>query len=182
MTIALKSEHEVITPREGLRDERPLDALEIAVHRGQAEHPAAHSLGTTKDRAEPGVAGATGQTTPPLAVRTTLETMPGFRWTREITPHEWMKSYARVPALFAVANGLRLTLTVGVPPEDGVSSATMEELKVCVARARHVGSHRHGRRRVKLRVHRTEAHAPIGTDEKRWIGDMLTCDQGLGFR
>lgn len=76
-------------------------------------------------------AGATsgGDTTPPP---TTPDVAPGFRWTGEITPHKWMNFYTKVLARFAAAKGLRLTLTVDVNPEEGVSKAKIEEMRAAL--------------------------------------------------
>lgn len=58
--------------------------------------------------------------------------MRGFRWTREVAPQKWMNFYTRVLARFAAAKGLKLTLTLDVQPEDGVSKAKIEETKVAL--------------------------------------------------
>ena len=58
--------------------------------------------------------------------------VPGFRWTGEITPQKWMNFYTKVLARFAATKGLKLTLTVDVNPEGGVSKATIEEMKVAL--------------------------------------------------
>jgi len=100
---------------------------------GQEDYPAARSPGTTtKAGAEPGVARATGETTAPPPAGTTPDVVPGFRWTGEITPQKWMNFYTKVLARFAAAKGLKLTLTVDVRPEDGVSKAKIEEMKVAL--------------------------------------------------
>lgn len=56
------------------------------------------------------------------------EAIPGFRWTGEITPQKWMTFYTKVLARFATDKGLKLTLTVDVNPEHGVSRAKIEEV------------------------------------------------------
>lgn len=43
-----------------------------------------------------------------------------------------MNFYTKVPARFAVAKGLKLTLTVDVRPDDGVPKAKIEETKVAL--------------------------------------------------
>ncbi len=63
---------------------------------------------------------------------TTPEVLSGFRWIGEISPQKWMNFYMKVLARFATVQGLRLTLTVDVQPEDGVSKATIEETRVAL--------------------------------------------------
>lgn len=63
---------------------------------------------------------------------TTQEVVPGFRWVGEVAPQKWMNFYTKVLARFATAQGLKLTLTVDVKPEDGVSKAKIEETKVAL--------------------------------------------------
>lgn len=60
------------------------------------------------------------------------DVVPGFRWVGEIAPQKWMNFYTKVLARFAMAQGLKLTLTVEVQPKDGVSKATIEETKVAL--------------------------------------------------
>lgn len=57
------------------------------------------------------------------------ETVRGFRWTGEITPQKWMNFYTKVLARFAVGRGLKLSLTVDVSPEGGVSKVKVDEVK-----------------------------------------------------
>jgi hypothetical protein len=58
---------------------------------------------------------------------------PGaLRWTGEIPPQKWMNFYTKVLSKFAGGQGLRLTLTVEVAPEGGVSSQKIEETKVAL--------------------------------------------------
>lgn len=59
--------------------------------------------------------------------------MPGLlKWTGEIPPQKWMNFYTKILSKFASAQGLRLTLTVEVAPEGGVSSQKIEETKVAL--------------------------------------------------
>jgi len=60
------------------------------------------------------------------------EVVRGFRWTGEIAPQKWMNFYTKVLARFAAAKGLKLTLTVEVQPDDGVSRAKIEETKIAL--------------------------------------------------
>ena len=63
---------------------------------------------------------------------TTPDAVTGFQWTGEIAPQKWMNFYTKALARFATAHGLRLTLTVAVQPEDGVSKTTIDETKVAL--------------------------------------------------
>ena len=63
---------------------------------------------------------------------TTPEVVPGLRWIGEITPQKWMNFYTKVLARFATAQGLRLTLTVEVQPEGGITKAKVQETRVAL--------------------------------------------------
>jgi len=85
---------------------------------------------TDKGPASRTAGGSTSTTSPPAPG--TAEVVPGFRWTGQITPQKWMNFYTKVLARFAAAKGLKLTLTVEVSPEDGVSKEKIEEMKVAL--------------------------------------------------
>jgi hypothetical protein len=58
---------------------------------------------------------------------------PGvLRWTGEIPPQKWMNFYTKVLSKFASGQGLRLTLSIEVLPEGGISSQKIEETKVAL--------------------------------------------------
>ncbi len=63
---------------------------------------------------------------------TTFEVVTGFRWSGFITPQKWMNFYTKVLARFAAVHGLTLTLAVRVQPEDGVSKAKIEEVRIAL--------------------------------------------------
>jgi len=100
---------------------------------GSSTHPTGAATGeNTQPGAGPGAptdAGTGTGTSPPAPVTAVV---PGFRWTGEITPQKWMNFYTKVLARFAAAKGLKLTLTVDVNPEEGVSKAKIEETKVAL--------------------------------------------------
>ena len=75
--------------------------------------------------------GMGGSTPPPLG-GTTPDVLPGLRWTGTIAPQKWMNFYTKVLARFAAANGLKLSLTVEVQPEGGVSKSKITEMKVAL--------------------------------------------------
>ena len=87
-----------------------------------------------------GTSGAGGQsnggigskTTGGTDVGTTPESVAGFRWTGTIAPQKWMNFYTKVLARFATSQWLRLTLTVDIQPEGGVSKAKIEQTKVAL--------------------------------------------------
>ncbi|MYA16811.1 MAG: ATP-binding protein [Gammaproteobacteria bacterium] len=87
--------------------------------------------GTSHTGDKPG-GEAGSETADPPELGATTETVSGFRWTGEITPQKWMNFYTKVLARFATADGLRLTLTADVQPEEGVSKAKVEETKVAL--------------------------------------------------
>jgi hypothetical protein len=100
---------------------------------GEADTPTPPAPSATPHPiAEPGDGDApVGTTASPQAGGTSV-IVRGFRWTGEITPQKWMDFYTKVLARFAAAKGLRLTLTVDVEPEGGVSKAKIEETKVAL--------------------------------------------------
>jgi len=55
-----------------------------------------------------------------------------LRWTGEIPPQKWMNFYTKVLSKFATGKGLKLTLSVEVAPEGGVSAQKIEETKVAL--------------------------------------------------
>jgi hypothetical protein len=52
-----------------------------------------------------------------------------LRWNGEIPPQKWMNFYARVLSKFATGNGLRVTVTVDIAPDGGVSEQKVEETR-----------------------------------------------------
>lgn len=82
--------------------------------------------------AELGGGGTPGGTTTSPQVGGTSDIVRGILWTGEIAPQKWMNFYTKVLARFAAAKGLRLTLTIDVHPDDGVSRAKIEETKVAL--------------------------------------------------
>jgi len=58
---------------------------------------------------------------------------PGtLRWTGDVPPQKWMNFYTKVLSKFATGKGLRLTLSVEVSPEGGISAQKIEETKVAL--------------------------------------------------
>ena len=58
---------------------------------------------------------------------------PGvLRWTGEIPPQKWMNFYTKVLSKFASGQGLKLTLSVEVAPEGGISPQKVEETRVAL--------------------------------------------------
>jgi hypothetical protein len=53
-------------------------------------------------------------------------------WQGEIPPQKWMNFYTKVLSKFAANKGLRLTLSVEVTPDGGVSSQKIEETKAAL--------------------------------------------------
>ena len=61
-----------------------------------------------------------------------IEVVPGFRWIGQLAPQKWMNFYTKILARFAATKGLKLTLTVEVNAEGGVSKAKIEEVVVAL--------------------------------------------------
>src|SRR5262249_31960703 len=60
-------------------------------------------------------------------------TSPGMmRWTGEIPPQKWMNFYTKVLSRFASSKGLKLTISVEVSPEGGISKQKVEETKTAL--------------------------------------------------
>jgi hypothetical protein len=58
---------------------------------------------------------------------------PGaLRWSGEIPPQKWMNFYTKVLSKFASGQGLRLTLSVEVAPEGGISPQKIEETRTAL--------------------------------------------------
>ena len=101
--------------------------------REPGDEPApAPGTATPEPGAGDGRGGATITPTPPPATPTTPDLVHGFRWVGEVAPQKWMNFYTKVLARFAAAKGLKLSLTVDVQPEGGVSKAKITELKVAL--------------------------------------------------
>ncbi len=82
---------------------------------------------------EPGGADVPGDpATSPTPPPTPTDLVHSLRWVGEIAPQKWMNFYTKVLARFAVADGLKLSLTVDVEPKGGVSKAKITEMKVAL--------------------------------------------------
>ena len=55
-----------------------------------------------------------------------------LRWTGDVPPQKWMNFYTKVLSRFVTGKGLRLSVTVDVSPEGGVSSQTVQETKTAL--------------------------------------------------
>ena len=107
----------------------------IAQRAAGEEESSLHSSGTSDSTDdEPSSVESEEATTSTTHAGTTQESIPGFRWIGEIAPQKWMNFYTKVLARFATAQaqGLKLTLTVDVHPDDGISKAKVEETKVAL--------------------------------------------------
>ena len=90
----------------------------IARQKSDEEEHTADTKPSEEDSGEDETNGHDGSETT-TETETTLEAIPGFRWIGEIAPQKWMNFYTKVLARYATAQGLNLTLTVNVQPEDG---------------------------------------------------------------
>jgi len=58
---------------------------------------------------------------------------PGaLKWTGEIPHQKWMNFYTKVLSKFVGAQGLKLTLSIEVGPEGGISSQRIEETRMAL--------------------------------------------------
>jgi hypothetical protein len=55
-----------------------------------------------------------------------------MRWTGEIPPQKWMNFYTKVLSRFASSKGLKLTISIEVSPEGGISKQKVEETKTAL--------------------------------------------------
>jgi len=55
-----------------------------------------------------------------------------LRWTGDVPPQKWMNFYTKVLSRFVAGKGLRLSISVDVSPEGGVSSQTIQETKTAL--------------------------------------------------
>ena len=55
-----------------------------------------------------------------------------LRWSGEVPAQKWMNFYTKVLSRFATTKSLRLTVTVDVAPEGGVSKQSVEETKTAL--------------------------------------------------
>lgn len=55
-----------------------------------------------------------------------------LKWTGEITPQKWINFYTKVLSRFAAGSGLKLTVSVEVSQEDGISSQKLEDTKTAL--------------------------------------------------
>ncbi len=104
----------------------------VARQASEEERPSASTPSEVAPAEEETSSESASVTTAATDDDTTLDVVGGFRWIGDITPHKWMNFYTKVLARFATAKGLRLTLTVDVQPEDGVSKAKIEETRVAL--------------------------------------------------
>ena len=63
----------------------------------------------------------------PVAEKTAV-----LRWSGEVPAQKWMNFYTKVLSRFATTKSLRLTVSVDVAPDGGVSKQAMEETKTAL--------------------------------------------------
>ena len=62
----------------------------------------------------------------------TVDKIAALRWSGEVPAQKWMNFYTKVLSRFATTKSLRLTVTVEVAPEGGVSKQAAEETKTAL--------------------------------------------------
>jgi hypothetical protein len=61
-----------------------------------------------------------------------LDNIVALRWSGEVPAQKWMNFYTKVLSRFATIKSLRLTVTIEVAPDGGVSKHSMEETKTAL--------------------------------------------------
>jgi hypothetical protein len=82
-----------------------------------------------------GVPGSFTLTPPADQTSRPLPTPAGIArvsWRGDVPPQKWMNFYTKVLSKFATQSGLKITLTVDIAPEGGVSSQKVDEIKVAL--------------------------------------------------
>jgi len=85
--------------------------------------------GGTEPGGQPGHSGDSGAET---VVVPPPEKVTALRWSGEVPAQKWMNFYTKVLSRFATTKSLRLTVSVDVSPEGGVSKQAMEETKTAL--------------------------------------------------
>jgi hypothetical protein len=60
------------------------------------------------------------------------ESIARLRWHGDVPPQKWMNFYTKVLSKFATQSGLKITLTVEIAPDGGVSSQKVDEIKIAL--------------------------------------------------
>lgn len=76
--------------------------------------------------------GLTGEGVAGPAVAVPVDKVKTLRWSGEVPAQKWMNFYTKVLSRFATTKNLRLTVTVDVAPEGGVSNQSLEETKTAL--------------------------------------------------
>jgi hypothetical protein len=61
-----------------------------------------------------------------------LAIVSALKWSGEIPPQRWMNFYTKVLSKFATGQGLKLTLSVEVSPDEGIPLQKIEETRVAL--------------------------------------------------
>lgn len=61
-----------------------------------------------------------------------LEKVTALRWSGEVPAQKWMNFYTKVLSRFATTKSLRLTVSVEVSPDGGVSKQSVDETKTAL--------------------------------------------------
>ena len=63
---------------------------------------------------------------------TATDEIATLRWSGEVPAQKWMNFYTKVLSRFATTKSLRLTVTVEIAPEGGVSKQSVEETRTAL--------------------------------------------------
>jgi hypothetical protein len=86
-------------------------------------------MGRTEPGGQPGHPGDSGAET---VVVPPPEKVSALRWSGEVPAQKWMNFYTKVLSRFATTKSLRLTVSVDVSPEGGVSKQSIDETKTAL--------------------------------------------------
>ncbi len=78
-----------------------------------------------------GSSQATGGDADPVVVIPS-DKVTALRWSGDVPAQKWMNFYTKVLSRFATTKSLRLTVSVDVSPDGGVSKQSMEETKTAL--------------------------------------------------
>jgi hypothetical protein len=93
---------------------------------GNCQTPVTH--GTTPG----GRPSSAGDSVAEPVVASPPEKVTALRWSGEVPAQKWMNFYTKVLSRFATTKSLRLTVSVEVSPEGGVSKQSIDETKTAL--------------------------------------------------
>ena len=105
---------------------------EAYLSRSRGGAPGASATTVPLPPVKAGTGGGPSSTTSSSDTPSKTDLVRGFRWIGEISSQKWMNFYTKVLARFATQRGMKITLSLEVNPEGGVSKVKVEEMKVAL--------------------------------------------------